>query len=63
MAWTTATTCPFPTMLVKPGTPAQEVELYRIVPPAQAIPMKKAGKYSHYRLGVSPTGVWQYFLQ
>ncbi len=44
-------------------TPAQEVELYRIVPPAQAIPMKKAGKYSHYRLGVSPTGVWQYFLQ
>jgi hypothetical protein len=44
-------------------TPAQEVELYRIVPPALAVPMKKAGKYSYYRLGVSPTGVWQYFLQ
>jgi hypothetical protein len=44
-------------------TPAQEVELYRIVPPAQAIPMKQAGKYSHYRLGISPNGVWQYFLQ
>jgi hypothetical protein len=44
-------------------TPAQEVELYRIVPPALAIPMKKSGKYSYYRLGVSPTGVWQYFLQ
>jgi hypothetical protein len=44
-------------------TPAQEVELYRIVPPAEAIAMKKAGKYSHYRLGVSPSGVWQYFLQ
>ena len=26
-------------------------------------PMKKAGKYSYYRLGISPTGVWQYFLQ
>ena len=43
--------------------PAQEVELYRIVPPEQALAMKKAGKYSYYRLGVSPTGVWQYFLQ
>ena len=44
-------------------TPAQEVELYRIVPPQLALPMKKSGKYGYYRLGVSPTGVWQYFLQ
>ena len=44
-------------------TPAQEVELYRIVPPELAVAMKKSGKYSYYRLGVSPTGVWQYFLQ
>ncbi len=44
-------------------TPAQEVELYRIVPPQLALPMKSSGKYSYYRLGVSPTGVWQYFLQ
>ncbi len=44
-------------------TPAQEVEFYRIVPPALALPMKKAGKYSYYRLGISSTGVWQYFLQ
>ena len=44
-------------------TPAQEVELYRIVPPAEALAMKKAGKYSYYRLGISPTGVWHYFLQ
>jgi hypothetical protein len=43
--------------------PAQEVELYRIVPPSLALPMKKAGKYSYYRLGISPTGVWHYFLQ
>jgi len=44
-------------------TPAQDVELYRIVPPAQALAMKKAGKYSYYRLGISPSGVWHYFLQ
>jgi hypothetical protein len=44
-------------------TPAQEVELYRIVPPELALAMKKSGKYAYYRLGVSPTGVWQYFLQ
>ncbi|HTP37222.1 MAG TPA: hypothetical protein VMI76_02535 [Methyloceanibacter sp.] len=44
-------------------TPAQEVELYRVVPPALAMPMKKSGKYGYYRLGVSPMGVWQYFLQ
>ena len=31
--------------------------------PQLALPMKKSGKYSYYRLGVSPTGVWQYFLQ
>jgi hypothetical protein len=43
--------------------PAQEVELYRIVPPETAIPMKKSGKYSYYRLGISPSGVWHYFLK
>jgi hypothetical protein len=44
-------------------TPAQEVELYRILAPEAALQMKKAGKYSYYRLGISPTGVWQYFMQ
>jgi hypothetical protein len=44
-------------------TPAQEVELYRIVPPSLAVPMKKEGKYSYYRLGISPNGVWHYFIQ
>jgi hypothetical protein len=44
-------------------TPAQEVELYRIVPPSLALPMKRSGKYSYYRLGISPNGVWQYFIQ
>jgi len=44
-------------------TPAQEVELYRIVPPELAFAMKKAGKYNYYRLGISPSGVWHYFIQ
>ena len=44
-------------------TPAQEVELYRIVPPERAVAMKKSGKYGYYRLGIAPNGVWHYFLQ
>jgi hypothetical protein len=44
-------------------TPAQEVEFYRVVAPALAVPMKKSGKYSYYRLGISSSGVWHYFLQ
>jgi len=44
-------------------TPAQEVEFYRAVPPRLAAPMKKNGKYSYYRLGISPSGVWHYFIQ
>jgi hypothetical protein len=44
-------------------TPSQEVELYRIVAPSLAVPMKKEGKYSYYRLGIAPNGVWHYFIQ
>jgi hypothetical protein len=44
-------------------TPSQEVELYRIVPRERVAEMKKAGKYSYYRLGIAPNGVWHYFLQ
>ena len=44
-------------------TPAQEVELYRMVAPSLALPMKRGGKYSYYRLGISPSGVWHYFIQ
>ncbi|MGH6866908.1 MAG: hypothetical protein ACREDO_12255 [Methyloceanibacter sp.] len=44
-------------------TPAQEVELYRVVPPDRAVAMKQNEKYSFYRLGVSPSGVWHFFIQ
>jgi hypothetical protein len=44
-------------------TPAQEVELYRIVPPAEARAMKQAGKYTYYRAGIGADGVWHYFMK
>ena len=44
-------------------SPVQEVELYRVLPAADAIAMKNAGKYSAYKLGISPAGVWHYFLK
>ncbi|MBE3098629.1 MAG: hypothetical protein IMZ44_16050 [Planctomycetes bacterium] len=53
----------FAEMDLKKLTPAQEVELYRAVPPELAVKMKQSGKYTYYRLGISPDGVWHYFLQ
>lgn len=44
-------------------TPAQDVDLYRIVPPPQGIEMKKSGKYTYYRAGIGADGVWHYFLR
>ena len=53
----------FAEMDLKTLTPAQEVEFYRAVPPDVGVAMKKSGKYNYYRLGISPAGVWHYFLQ
>ena len=44
-------------------TPAQDVDLYRIVPPPLGIEMKKSGKYTYYRAGIGADGVWHYFLK
>lgn len=44
-------------------TPSQEVELYRVVPPPEAMAMKKAGKYGYYRAGIGSDGVWHYFMK
>ena len=44
-------------------TPAQEVDLYRVVPPPLGVEMKKSGKYSYYRAGIGADGVWHYFLK
>jgi hypothetical protein len=44
-------------------SPEQVVELYRVVPAAQALPMQRSGKYSYWRVGIASDGVWHYFLQ
>src|SRR5262249_18200601 len=44
-------------------TPAQEVELYRILSPEAALQMRKPGKYTYSRLGTPPAGVGHYFIQ
>jgi hypothetical protein len=48
---------------LKTLTPSQEVELYRLLPPAQALAMKQSGKYTYYRAGLGEDGVWHYFMQ
>jgi hypothetical protein len=44
-------------------TPPQQVEFYRVVPPKRAKAILKSGKYDYYRLGISPAGVWHYFIR
>ncbi len=48
---------------IKGLSPQQQVELYRAVPPNIVKTMREKGTYSYYRIGISPTGVWHYFLQ
>jgi hypothetical protein len=45
---------------LKALSPADRVRLHRIAPGAAAIAMEKAGKYTGWRLGISPTGVWHF---
>ena len=42
-------------------TPAQEVELLTIVPPARLKAMKASGHYDHYRVGIAHDGTWHFF--
>jgi hypothetical protein len=39
-------------------TPAQEVELLRLVPPAAAKEMKKNRRYTHWRIAIGADGTW-----
>jgi hypothetical protein len=43
-------------------TPAQRVELFRIVTGADYKEMVEFGVYSFYRLGIAPDGSWQFFV-
>lgn len=42
-------------------TPAQQVELLRLVPPAAAKEMMGAGKYTYWRLAIGADGTWHSF--
>ena len=42
-------------------SPAQEVELLRLVPPAAAKDMRSAGKYTHWRIVIGADGTWHSF--
>jgi len=42
-------------------TPAQQVELLRLVPPAAAKEMRAAGKYTHWRVIIGADGTWHSF--
>ena len=39
-------------------TPAQEVELYRLVPPAAVKEMREKGRYGYWRVGIAADGTW-----
>ena len=43
-------------------TPAQQVDLYRLVTPKEAKTMNEFGSYIHYRLGIGRDGTWHFFV-
>jgi len=43
-------------------TPQQRVELFTLVTAGDYEDMKAFGAYNFFRLGISPDGVWQFFL-
>lgn len=44
-------------------TPAQEVEILTLVPPARLKAMREKGKYDWYRLTIASDGTWHSFMQ
>jgi hypothetical protein len=42
-------------------TPAQQVELLRLVPPAAAKAMRDKGRYTHWRMTIGADGSWHAF--
>jgi hypothetical protein len=43
-------------------TPAQKVDLFRIITGADYRAMLASGRYAFYRLGIAPDGTWRYFI-
>lgn len=44
-------------------TPAQEVELLTLVPPARLKQMREKGRYDYWRLAIAYDGTWHSFMQ
>jgi hypothetical protein len=42
-------------------SPAQEVELYRLVPPAAVNAMRASGRYTYWRVAIGADGTWHSF--
>jgi hypothetical protein len=43
-------------------TPAQKVDLFRIITGSDYREMLASGRYAFYRLGIGPDGTWRYFI-
>jgi hypothetical protein len=52
----------FARLPVKSLTPAQKVELFRVVTGSDYKEMLERGRYVFYQVGIAPDGTWRYFL-
>lgn len=52
----------FARLPIKSLTPAQKVELFRVVTGSDYRQMLERGRYVFYQVGISPDGAWRYFL-
>jgi hypothetical protein len=52
----------FARMPLKALTPAQKVELFKIITGSDYKDMLDFGAYNFYRLGIAPDGTWQFFV-
>jgi hypothetical protein len=52
----------FARLPIKSLTPAQKVELFRVVTGSDYKEMVQRGRYVFYQVGIGPDGTWRYFL-
>jgi hypothetical protein len=52
----------FARLPIKSLTPAQKVELFRVVTGSDYKEMLQRGRYVFYQVGIGPDGTWRYFL-
>jgi hypothetical protein len=52
----------FARLPLKSLTPAQKVELFRVVTGSDYRDMLERGRYVFYQIGIGPDGTWRYFL-